>query len=94
MQDLGCIVLEHVSFGRQGDFSPLADEKRNAHLFLQFGDMLAHGRLGDAEVLGGPGETALRSHHHEYPQPEIVQHDKKHLCSSKVSHFHAQKQIY
>ena len=76
VEDLGRIVLEHVSFGRQGNFAPAALEEGGAHLLLQFGDVLAHRGLGDAEVLGGPGEASLGRHHHENAQSEIVQHDK------------------
>ena len=74
MEDLFRIVLEHVSFRGQGHFAPASLNQGRAHLPLQFGDVLTHGRLGDPKVLRRTGEAALGSHHHENPQAEIVQH--------------------
>ena len=79
MENLGCIVLEHVSFGRQRHFSPLPVEEDGPYLLLQFGNVLAHGGLGDAQVLGRPGEASLGGCHHEDTQSEIIQHNKDSL---------------
>ena len=70
------IVLEDVSFGCQGHFAPFPLEEDGPHLLLQFGNVLAHGGLGDAQVLGCPGEAPLGGHHHKDTQSEIIQHDK------------------
>ena len=76
VQDLRCVLLENVSLCSEGHFSPLPLEECGTHLLLQFRDILTHGRLGDAQVLGGPGEAAFLRHHHEDAQSEIVEHNK------------------
>ena len=60
---------------RQRDAAAAPLEEQPAGEFLQFGDVLAHGRLGDAQRLGRGGETAGFGGLDEYAQAEILDHN-------------------
>ena len=78
-EDSGRVLAEEPPAAGQGDAAAAALEELAAGELLQLGDMLADGRLRDAERLGGGGETAQFGNAQEYAQTEVFKHKKSYL---------------
>ena len=74
LQDGFALLQEEPAAGGEGDVSAAALEELAAGGFLQLGDVLADGRLADAQGLGGGRETADLRHLGKRFQTEIFEH--------------------